>query len=135
MPRTSPDPGAIALAGQVLAVVRQVPFRKLCTVPRSHGSYAARSGLYYRADDEYPNPPVRAHLEDHGSGCANCADFAYWRRTYLARAEENGVDPLPAMVAPATIEREGHAPLPHVTDPDDMWIGFVATMIRLAAEH
>jgi hypothetical protein len=36
------------------------------------------------------------------------------------------------MVAPAEIERQALAPVPHLTDPPHLWLAFVAAMIALA---
>lgn len=126
------DPAAAELAAAVSAVLAQVSPKDLCTVPIDRGSYMLRGGLYYDASESYPVPPVRHSTVEH-AGCADCADFARWRSAYEQWATEQGIKVLPVMVAPATIERDGLAPVPHLTDPPHLWVAFVTAMIGLAA--
>lgn len=125
------DPTAAELAAATSAVLAQVSPKDLCTVPIARGSYMLRSGLYYDAKDSYPVPPVRHSTAEHAS-CADCADFARWRLAYEEWATEQDVAVLPVMVAPATIEHDGLAPVPHLTDPPHKWVAFVGAMIALA---
>lgn len=125
------DPAATDLAVATSTVLGQVSPKALCTVSLDRGSYMLRSGTYYDAGRSYPVPPVRHSTVEH-DGCADCSDFRRWRAKYEEWATAQGVDILPVMVAPATIDRDGLAPVPHLTDPPHLWVAFVTAMIGLA---
>ncbi|KQO99690.1 hypothetical protein [Leifsonia sp. Leaf264] len=96
-------------------------------------SRAVRGGTYYAIDETFPIPPVRKHIADHANNCADCADFHRWRAAYEARCSDNALEPLPRMVAPATLVQESLAAFPAKDASNSEWVGLLALMIENGA--
>ena len=100
---------------------------------RSQRSRALRGGTYYAIDETFPIPPVRKHIADHAYNCVDCSDFHRWRAVYEARCSENAIEPLPRMVAPATLVENSLAAFPTKDAPNSEWVGLLALMIENGA--
>lgn len=125
---------AARVASELARVVAVVSPFDLTFIKVGRGEWMFRSGTTYRSDS-FPIPPLRDHLEDHPETlgeftCANCSDFHGWRKAYERRCIEAGVEPLPVMVAPSTLHREG-AGYPALDAPQSAFLGFVARMIEI----
>lgn len=124
------------LAADVLLVVQTMSPRDLCTARLSTGTRVWRTGSAYEISHEYPRPPLRGHLGTHPSDdedeCVDCGEFLDWREQYEAKAAAVGQPPLPLMVAPDELFRNGFRQVDVFNATRAEWLELVAAMIEAA---
>jgi len=124
---------SVELAAAAFLVLQAINPLELCTYRAGRQERVWQVGNYYDSSKTYPAPPLRAHTTEHPDFCADCADFRRWRATYETRIAAEQKTPLPQMVAPHPLFREGLTPELHPGASPEEWLNLVAVMISQAS--
>ncbi len=134
--RIGPDARVRELAAEVLRVVEVVAPLEICTYRFGRDGRSWESGLLYNIDEQFPAPPLRPHVSECDTesitweSCADCADFVRFHARYEQRCRDEGLQPLPIMVAPADLSRTDRIPSQRLPSTTGEWLSVIATMVE-----